>query len=338
MFVSGGSEAVETALKLARQYQQASGRKPRAYKTISRWTAYHGATMGALSVTDWLPVRETSIRACPGTASSPTRCQLAQSDFGMTTRPTSDLCATALERQIELEDSEHVAAFIGEPIMQANGVQVPSRAIGSACARSATAYGVLMIVDEVITGFGRTGAWFACEHFDIEPDIMTVAKALTAGYVPMGAVITRDEIADALPMFRHVHTFSGHAGCAAAANTVIGIKTREKLIPKSLENGKYLQAGLKAAIGDHPMVGQIRGMGSWHAVDFTSDKTTKAAFEDDTVRRIVRRMLDLGVIASAIGTSIEVAPPFIVTHDDLDRTVDTFKQAIDDVAARRLRH
>jgi adenosylmethionine-8-amino-7-oxononanoate aminotransferase len=162
---------------------------------------------------------------------------------------------------------------------------------------------------------------------------MTSAKALTAGYMPMGAVITRDEIADAMPIFRHVHTFSGHAVAAAAANAVIDIKTREKLIPKSLENGRYLQAGLQAAIGDHPMVGQIRGMGSWHAVDFTSDKKTKAAFEDDTVRRIARRMLDLGVIVSPIGTSVEVAPPLIVTHDDLDRTVETFKKAIDDVAA-----
>jgi putrescine aminotransferase len=104
-------------------------------------------------------------------------------------------------------------------------------------------------------------------------------------------------------------------------------------MPKSLKNGEYLQAGLKAAIGDHPIVGQIRGVGSWHAVDFTSDRKTKAAFEDDTVKSIARRMLDLGVIASAIGTSIEVAPALIVTHNDLDRTVDTLKKAIDDVAA-----
>ena len=231
--------------------------------------------------------------------------------------------------------AENVAAFIGEPIMQANGAQVPSTRYWARVREICTKYDVLLIVDEIITGFGRAGHWFVSEHFGVEPDIMTSAKALTAGYMPMGAVITRDEIADAMPIFRHVHTFSGHAVAAAVANAVIDIKTRDKLIPKSLENGKYLQAALKAAIGDHPIVGQIRGMGSWHAVDFTSDRKTKAAFDDDTVKRIARRMLDLGVIASAIGTSIEVAPALIVTHGDMDRTAEAFRQAIDDVVASR---
>jgi putrescine aminotransferase len=332
MFVSGGSEAVETAFKIAKQYHQASGKKPSAYKIISRWNAFHGATMGALSATDWLPVRETIDPRVPGYSFVGNPLSY-RNPLGMGVEEYEEFCAKHLERQIQLENPALVAAFIGEPIMQANGAQIPSKNYWRRLREICTKYDVLMIVDEIITGFGRAGHWFVSEHFGVEPDIMTSAKALTAGYMPMGAVITRDEIADAMPIFRHVHTFSGHAVAAAVANAVIDIKTREKLIPKSLENGKYLQAGLQAAIGDHPIVGQIRGMGSWHAVDFTSDKKTKAAFEDDTVRRIARRMLDLGVIVSAIGTSVEVAPALIVTRGDLDRTIDTFKKAIDDVAA-----
>lgn len=337
MFVSGGSEAVETAFKIAKQYQQASGNKPNAYKIISRWNAFHGATMGALSATDWLPVRETVDPRVPGYSFVGNPLSY-RNPFGMGVEEYEEFCAKHLERQIQLENPALVAAFIGEPIMQANGAQVPSRNYWQRVREICTKYGVLMIVDEIITGFGRAGHWFVSEHFGIEPDIMTSAKALTAGYIPMGAVITRDEIADAMPIFRHVHTFSGHAVAAAAANAVIDIKTRENLIPKSLENGEYFLAGLRTAIGDHPMVGQIRGMGSWHAVDFTSDKKTKAAFEDDTVKRIARRMLDLGVITSAIGTSIEVAPALIVTRADLDRTIETFKTAIDDIAASRPVH
>jgi putrescine---pyruvate transaminase len=336
MFVSGGSEAVETAFKIAKQYQQASGYKPNAYKIISRWNAFHGATMGALSATDWLPIRETIDPRVPG-YSFVGNPLTYRNPFGMAVAEYEEFCATHLERQIQLENPALVAAFIGEPIMQANGAQVPSKHYWQRVREICTKYGVLMIVDEIITGFGRAGHWFASEHFGIEPDIMTSAKALTAGYIPMGAVITRDEIADAMPIFRHVHTFSGHAVAAAAANAVIDIKTRDNLIPRSLQNGEYLQEGLRANIGDHPIVGEIRGMGSWHAVEFTSDRATKAAFEDDTVKKIARRMLDLGIIVNAIGRSIELAPPLIVTRTDLDRTVDTFKTAIDDVAnARRL--
>ena len=335
MFVSGGSEAVECALKLARQYQQASGRKPRAYKTISRWTAYHGATMGALSVTDWLPVREVADPRVPGHSFVPNPTNWRNA-FGMDDEAYADLCATALERQIELEGPEHVAAFIGEPIMQAHGVQIPPRRYWQRVREICDRYGVLLIADEVITGFGRTGAWFACEHFGLEPDIMTMAKALTAGYAPMGAVITRAEIADALPMFRHVHTFSGHAGCAAAANTAIRIKERDGLIPRARQNGAYLRQALEDAVGRHPIVGQVRGIGHWHAVELTADKHKKAPPADGTVAAVVRHMRDeSGVLACAIGHAFEMAPPLTATQDQLDRAVQATARAVHEVAQAR---
>lgn len=334
MFVSGGSEAVETALKLARQYQQESGNKPRAFKTISRWNAFHGATMGALSVTDWLPIREVFDPRVPGHSfvANPT-CY--RNPYGMSDEAYAEICAKHLERQIQLEGPELVAAFIGEPIMQANGVQIPPRDYWQRVREICTKYGVLMIVDEIITGFGRTGHWFASEYFGIEPDIMTSAKAISAGYAPVGAVVTRDEIADAIPMFRHIHTFSGHATGCAAANAVIAIKERENLIPRGKANGEYFLAALKAALESHPIVGHVRGIGHWHAVDFTSDKKTKAPFADDTVKAIVRRMRDHGVIASAIGTALEMAPPLVVSRADLDTAVEVCARSVDEVARER---
>jgi putrescine---pyruvate transaminase len=335
VFVSGGSEAVETALKAAKQYQQESGRKPRAYKIISRWNAYHGSTMGALSVTDWLAVREVFDPRLPG-HSFVANPSCYRNPFGIEDEEEyAQLCARHLERQIELEGPDLVAAFIGEPIMQANGVQIPPKNYWKRVREICSRYGVLLILDEVITGFGRTGHWFASEYFEIEPDIMTMGKAIAAGYAPLGAVITRDDIADAIPLFRHVHTFSGHAVACAAANSAIAIKERDGLIGRAKENGVYFSKILKDALGSHPVVGDIRGMGHWQAVDFTSDKRTRAPFTDDTVKTITRRMRELGVIANPIGTALEMAPPLTVSRAELDRAVAVCTRAVVETARQR---
>jgi len=336
MFVSGGSEAVETALKLAKQYQQ-GGPKPRAYKTISRWGAYHGSTMGALSVTDWLPVREVTDPRVPGHSfvAAPT-CY--RNPYGLEDEAFADACVRHLERQILLEGPDAVAAFIGEPIMQANGVQIPPANYWPQVREVCDRYGILLIIDEVITGFGRTGAWFAHERFGIEPDIMTCAKALSAGYAPVGAVIASDKVAEGVSYFKHIHTFSGHATSCAAALAAVTIKQREGLIDRARENGVYFLAELKSALAGHPIVGDVRGIGHWHAVDFTRDKATKAPFTDDTVKTIVKRMRSLGVIASAIGTALEMAPPLIVSRSDIDRAVAVCAQAVNEIARERGLH
>lgn len=331
--VSGGSEATETALKLAKQYQQNAG-KPRAYKVISRWNAYHGSTLGALSVTDWLNVRDIpDPRAVGHSFVANPMCY--RNPYGMSEADYADHCASHLERQIQFEGPDLVAAFIAEPIMQAHGVQIPPKGYWQKVREICTRYGVLLIVDEVITGFGRTGRWFASEHFGLEPDIMTMAKAMSAGYAPIGAVMTRDEIAEALPVFRHVHTFAGHAVACAAANAVIAIKEREGLVPRAAALGAEFGANLAEAVGHHPIVGDVRGLGYWHAVDFTRDKKTKEVFTDDTVKAVVRRMRDLGVVAGAIGSALEIAPPLIAGKEHLDRTVEVCAQAIGEIAQER---
>lgn len=333
VFVNDGSEAVEAAIKIAKQYHAHAG-KPRAHKIISRWNAYHGATMGAIAATDWLGTRHISEPGVPGYSLIPGPSRY-RNPFGMEEEAYFAFCADYLERQIQHEGPDYVAAFIAEPVMQANGVQTSSSEYFGRVREICDRYGVLLIVDEVITGFGRTGAWFASEHYGIKPDIMTMAKALTAGYMPMGAAIARAELIDALPVFRHVHTFSGHAGAAAAANTVIAIKERDGLIDLAREHGAYMLDALHEFLDPHPIVGQVRGIGMWLAVDFTADKETRAPFEDDTVRAIVKRMYDYGVIASPIGTAFEMAPPLIATKADIDEAVRVAARAIDEVARER---
>jgi adenosylmethionine-8-amino-7-oxononanoate aminotransferase len=333
LFVNDGSEAVEAAIKIAKQYHAHTG-KPRATKIISRWNAYHGATMGAIGATDWLGTRHVAEPGIPGYSLIPGPSHY-RNPFGMEEEAFFNFCADYLERQIQHEGPDYVAAFIAEPVMQANGVQTATAEYFGRVREICDRYGVLLIIDEVITGFGRTGAWFASEHLGIQPDIMTMAKALTAGYVPMGAVATRAEIVDAMPIFRHVHTFSGHAGAAAAANTVIAIKERDGLIEKGREQGAYLLESLREYLDPHPIVGQVRGLGMWLAVDFVADRETRAPFEDDTVAEVVRRMYQHGVIASPIGTAFELAPPLIASKADLDETVRVAAQAIDEVAQER---
>lgn len=334
MYVSGGSEAVEAALKLAKQYQMISGRKPRAHKIISRWNAYHGSTMGALSVTEWLGTRSISEPGVPGTTliPGPTRYR---NPFGMTDEAYGDFCATYLEQQILHEGPDNVAAFIAEPIMQAHGVQIPPPNYFPRVREICDRYGVLLIIDEVITGFGRTGAWFASEHFGIEPDILTMAKAMTAGYFPMGAAIARKEIVEAMPIFRHVHTFSGHGGGAAATAANIAICERDGLIAKAQDNGRHFLDQLTEALAGSPIVGEVRGIGMWLAVDFTADKSTKEPFADDTVKAIVQRMKELGVLSSAIGNALEMAPPLITERETLDHVTEVTAQAIGDIARAR---
>jgi len=334
LFVSGGSEAVESALKLAKQYQMTSGNKPRAYKIISRWNAYHGATIGALGATDWLGLRHISEPGAAGYSFIPGPMNY-RNPFNMEQAAYFDFCANYLEHQILHEGPELVAAFIAEPVMQANGVQVTPPSYFQRIREICDKYGVLWIDDEVITGFGRTGAWFAVERAGVTPDIMTFAKALTAGYMPMGGVIAKPEIADALPIFRHVHTFSGHAGAAAAATTVIRIMERDNLIEKVRTDGAWFLDGLKQELEPLAIVGEARGAGFWVAVDFTEDKATKAPFTDDTVKAVVARMADHGVLASAIGTSFEMAPPYVASRSDLSHAIKIASQSIREISAER---
>ncbi len=192
---------------------------------------------------------------------------------------------------------------------------------------------MLLIADEVITAFGRVGEWFGMQHWDIEADIMTMAKALTAGFIPMGATMASAEVAETLLPFPDVHTYGGHPAAAVAALTAIDIYESEDLIPRAREQGRSMLARLER-FREIELVGDVRGMGMWAAVDFTSDRETRAAPDPAALREIVLRAREGGVMVSSNGTCIEIAPPLVISEETLEEGIALFEAAVRDVDAR----
>lgn len=335
--VSGGSEATETAVKLCRQYHLARG-ESRRHKVIFRWPSYHGATLGALSVSGRPALRArfgpllTEMPHIP--APYAYRCALPGCG------PACSLeCARALERKIQEEGPESVAAFIAEPVIGASaGAVVPppdylliAREI---CAR----YGVLFIADEVMCGMGRTGRWFATEHWDVRPDILTIGKGLTSGYVPGGGVLAAGEIVDTVTAggFPHGFTFSHHPVVAAAGLAVLRHVERHGLVQRAEAEGRYLQERLRTLL-DLPAVGDVRGLGLMAAVEIVQDRRTKRPFppERQIAQTIQQEALRRGLVIYAAGGQVDgagdllmVGPPLTVERGQIDELVSILREAI----------
>lgn len=329
-FVGSGSEANELAFKLARLYHLGRGVKPRAYKVIARATEYHGAVGGAMASSDWLGVRLPLEPGVPGFSRVPAPTSY-RSPFGVEGEELGDLCADLLERHILQEGPELVAAFILEPVMQADGVQVPPPGYMRRVREICTKYDVVFIADEVITGFGRTGKWFGMQHWGVHPDMMTMAKALTGGFMPLGAAMVTSEIAETLSFIPDIHTYGGHPAAAIAAVTAMGIYEDQNLVARAREQGRSLLTLLEP-LYELEIVGDIRGLGMWAAVDFTANRETRAAPDPAMLQRIVRRARELGVLVGRNGTSIEVAPPLVIPEDTLEEGIAHFARAIRDVS------
>jgi adenosylmethionine-8-amino-7-oxononanoate aminotransferase len=329
VFVGSGSEANEVAFKLARFYHHARGTKPRAYKVISRWNDYHGAAGGATEASDWLGVRRPAEPGVPGFSRIPAPTRY-RTPLGLEPERYGRLCADYLEQHILHEGPELVAAMILEPIAQADGVQIPPPGYLERVREICRRYDVLLIADEVITGFGRTGEWFSVDHWGIEPDIMTMAKALTAGYIPLGATIASAEVRDAIDGYADIHTYGGHPAAAVAALTAISIYEDDGLLARAAEEGAHLLGTLRA-LEDVEAVGEVRGLGLWVAVDFTADRGTRAPADGATLQAVVARARELGVLVSRNGSAIEVAPPLVISREDLDEGLATFMRAVRDV-------
>ncbi|MBA2644287.1 MAG: aspartate aminotransferase family protein, partial [Solirubrobacterales bacterium] len=327
--------ANEAAFKLARLYHYAKGTKPRAYKVISRATEYHGAVGGATASSDWLGVRLPLEPGVPGFSRVPAPTSY-RPPLGLEGVDAGALCADMLEREIVQEGPDLVAAFILEPVMQANGVQIPPPGYLQRVREICTEYDVLLIADEVITGFGRTGEWFGMQHWGVQADIMTLAKALTAGFVPMGATLMTDAVRDALPTYPDIHTYGGHPAAAVAALTAMEIYESQDLVTRAREVGASLLRMLER-FRDIEAVGDVRGLGMWACLDFTSDRATKAEPDPAMLRQIVLRARELGVIVSNNGSCIEVAPPLIIDESTLQDGIARFEQAVRDVVAGRSR-
>jgi adenosylmethionine-8-amino-7-oxononanoate aminotransferase len=327
-FTSGGSEAVESALKIAKQYQRQRGFAGRT-KTISRRYAYHGTTMGALSVTGLPGVRRQFEPLVPGARHVPIphryRCNACQLSAACTRA-----CTDEIEALIEFEGPETIAAIIMEPVQNSGGAIVPPPDYYLTIRQLCDHYGILMIMDEVITAFGRLGAWFGSEIFGVEPDIITVAKGLTSGYMPLGAAIARKSVADAFigaesVKLMHGLTYGGHPAAAAAGIANLAILEREALPQRAHDMGNYLIEQLHLALDTHPNVGDIRGMGLFTAIELVRDRQSKQPLEEERLMSWLSEQLkQRGVICRAddrLDPVIQLAPPLTIPQADLDQVV-----------------
>lgn len=335
-FCSGGSEAVETAIKIAKQVQVLRG-FPKRSKFIARRGSYHGMTYGAMSLTTGNRTQMERFFGpmMPGVYHVPSPNHY-RNDFGLEGEAGDIMCAQWIEQEILFQGPETVAAVIGEPISSANGVHVPSPKYWQLVREICDRHGVLLILDEVICGFGRTGKWFATEHFGIVPDIMTIAKGLSSGYAPIAAAIVRPHVYEAFMqgenVFSHLLTFGGQAVSAAAALKNIEIIERENLVERGAEAGRYLLNGLQMLVDTHPTVGDVRGLGLLCAIELVQDKATKVkwARNSDFIKRLhylvnERRML------TRVWEILHLAPPLVVTHTEIDQIVGILDECLTQV-------
>jgi putrescine aminotransferase len=331
-FASGGAEANDTAYKVARLYWRLEGR-PEKVKIVSRMRDYHGLTYGATSATG-LPVFWEGVGPlAPGFlhAPSPDPYRHQPGHEGVS---AGVAYARELERVIVEAGPETVAAVVAEPVQGAGGLIVPPPDYLPQVREICDRHRVLLIADEVITGFGRTGHWFGMEHWGVEPDLMVFAKGVTSGYLPLSGVMLTTEIHQTLrrlgSIFPHGFTYSGHPTACAVALRNLDIIDREELVARAAEVGGRLQQRL-ASLRAHPLVGDVRGLGLLGGVELVKDRATKEHYPPSAgvARRVFERCLEAGVIVRALsGDVIALSPPLVIDEEQVDRVVEVLDQAI----------
>ena len=343
-FVSGGSEAVEAALKLARQYFVETG-EPQRHHFIARRQSYHGNTLGALAIGGNAWRREPFLPILIGAHHVSPCYAYREQHPGEPDNVFTQRLADELESKILELGPDTVAAFVAETVVGATAGAVPPvgdyfRKIRSVCDK----YGVLLILDEIMSGMGRTGHLYACEEDGVAPDLLTIAKGLGAGYQPIGATLVSDRIYDAIVggsgFFQHGHTYIGHATACAAALEVQRVIEDDRLLDNVKTRGAQLRASLREHYARHEYVGDVRGRGLFVGVELVKDRATKAPFAPGLAlnaaikRAAMARGLMVypmgGTVDGASGDHVLLAPPFICTADDIDRIVSRLTDAIDD--------
>ncbi|SIT41276.1 Uncharacterized aminotransferase YodT [Paraburkholderia ribeironis] len=346
-FVSGGSEAIEAALKLARQYFVEKG-EPQRRHFIARRQSYHGNTLGALAIggnawrrEPFLPILIQAHHVSPCYAYREQRADETEEAF-------AQRLADELEQKILELGADTVAAFVAETVVGATAGAVPPvreyfRKIRAVCDR----YGVLLILDEIMSGMGRTGFLYACEEDGVAPDLLTIAKGLGAGYQPIGATLVSDRIYQTIVggsgFFQHGHTYIGHATACAAALEVQRVIAEEGLLPNVLARGEQLRGRLREHYAQHPHIGDVRGRGLFVGVELVKERASKTPFDAGlklhaAIRReaFVRGLMVYpmgGTVDGKIGDHVLLAPPFICTARDIDEIVSRLADAIDGALA-----
>jgi L-2,4-diaminobutyrate transaminase len=336
-----GSDANEMQVKIVWYYNNVLGR-PQKKKIISRHRAYHGGTVIASSLTG-MPVYHQAFDLPLGPilhTTTPHYYRQAQPE--MSEENFAHYCAQQLEAMIQNEGPETVAAFIGEPVLGTGGIIPPPRGYWEAIQKVLNKYDVLLIADEVVCGFGRTGADFGCQTYGIEPDLITVAKGITSAYFPLSGAIVSDKVWEVLEQgsdqygpFGHGYTYSAHPLGAAAALANLDIIQSEDLAGNARDTGAYLQNRLREAFADHPLVGEVRGVGLLAALDFVADKKTKVGFNPalKVGPRISGACMDNGLIARAMphGDILGFAPPLVINRNEVDEIVEITRRSVDAV-------
>ncbi len=341
-FTSGGSESVEAALRLARLHHVCAGR-PERWKIIGREFSYHGVTLAALAVGGHASRRKGYEPLLLDFPKAPSHYCL-ECSLGHTSEDCREQAADKLEEVIVREGPDTVAAFIAEPVVGgAAGAVVPPDGYWPRVAEICRKYGVLLIADEVMCGFGRTGEKFAVNHWNITPDIMVGGKGLAGGYAPIGGVYATDEVMAPIAergedlMF---YTFTAHPASCAVADKVLEIMEREDLVARARSTGELLSKRL-ARLAQHPNVAEVRGLGLMQAVEIVRDRDTLERFPAGAriTRRIVAAGLSKGVFLYPAGSGaaqdiIMLGPPFIITEDDIDLLVHVLEESIDEAVSR----
>ncbi|MBK1780210.1 aspartate aminotransferase family protein [Advenella sp. WQ 585] len=338
LYANSGSEANDAAVKLVWFYHNAIG-KPEKKKIISRLRGYHGVTVASGSLTGLpanhlhfdLPIDRILHTDCPSYYHG---AESGESEEAFTQRLINNL-----EQLILKEGPETVGAFIAEPVMGAGGVIVPPEGYFEGVQKVLKKYDILFIVDEVICGFGRTGMMFGCDTFNLQPDIMSVAKALSSSYLPISATMISqaiyDKIAeqsDEVGVFAHGVTYSGHPICAAVALETIKIYQEDNIVAHVQEVAPHFQKRLHA-LASHPLVGESRGIGLIGAIELTQDKASKKPFDSSVKieKRVQENVAKHGVLVRGIRNAIALCPPLIITIEQIDELFDSLEKGLDEV-------
>ena len=340
-FGNSGSDANDTNVKLVWYYNNVRG-KPEKQKIISRMRGYHGVTVASASLTGLPSLHASFNLPLPMILHTETPHYWRNAEPGMSERDFSKWCAQKLEEMILAEGPDTVAAFIAEPVMGAGGVIFPPEGYFPEIQKVLRKYDVLMIADEVITGFGRTGNWFGSKTYDIEPDIMTIAKGLTSAYIPMSGSIISDEIwqvikegAPGVGYFAHGYTYTAHPVAAAAAMANIDIMERDNLPANAATVGAYFQKRLRAVAADHPLVGEVRGEHLLAAVELSANRNTKEEFDLDLAigPMLSKYAIEEGLIIRALplSSSVSFSPPLVISEAEVDEVMVRFGKALDRV-------
>ncbi|MGP5568955.1 aspartate aminotransferase family protein [Pseudomonas helleri] len=330
-FTGSGSEGNDTMLRMVRHYWAIKG-QPNKKVIISRKNGYHGSTVAGASLGGMTYMHEQGDLPIPGITHIPQPYWFGEGG-DMSLEEFGIWAANQLEEKILELGVDNVGAFIAEPIQGAGGVIVPPDTYWPRIKEILAKYDILFVADEVICGFGRTAQWFGSDFYDLKPDMMTIAKGLTSGYIPMGGLIVRDEVVAVLNEggdFNHGFTYSGHPVAAAVALENIRILREEKIIEKAnAETAPYLQKRLRE-LNDHPLVGEVRGVGLLGAIELVQDKATRKRYEGRGVGMICRQFcFDNGLIMRAVGDTMIIAPPLVISKDEIDELVTKARKCLD---------